>query len=310
MLTRFSSHTPRATSVRSTSVSKFLSLAAIATMTVVCQLGQVNKAAADPNPAVAERLSQLRQANPRPRFSVPKFCPSQMQAAITSIVERSTFADAEWGITIEPVSEPGSLFQYNPDASLIPASNVKLLTTSAALRIIGDRTPDRLPAMEEWIDTINQYSDNDYADALLTRIGGQSAVKEALANLGVNPDDYQQIDGSGLSRSNRAKPSTFMTLLKGMLNQNERDMFYNSLAVGGVSGTLRNRFKNTIAQGRVHGKTGTLTGVRALSGYLENDDYGTIAFSIMVNQPDQSGDVLVQAIDQIVLQAARVSYCD
>jgi serine-type D-Ala-D-Ala carboxypeptidase/endopeptidase (penicillin-binding protein 4) len=65
-----------------------------------------------------------------------------------------------------------------------------------------------------------------------------------------------------------------------------------------------------LVQGRVHAKTGTLQGVKALSGYLENANYGMIAFSIMVNQPEQSGQVLTQAIEQIVLQTAQVNRCD
>jgi serine-type D-Ala-D-Ala carboxypeptidase/endopeptidase (penicillin-binding protein 4) len=239
-----------------------------------------------------------------------QFCPTDLQTAITSIVERPTFANAHWGIAIEPLAESNTLYNYHPDASLIPASNIKLLTTSAALEIVGNRTPDRLHSLEDWINTVNRYSDNDYADALLSQIGGQNAVKQALSNLGVNPNDYEQIDGSGLSRDNRAKPSTFLTILRGMHTQNdEGTLFYDSLAVAGVSGTLRNRFLGTLAQGKIHGKTGTLQGVRALSGYVENADYGTIAFSILVNQPNQSGDVLVEAIDQIALQMTKVMRC-
>lgn len=211
---------------------------------------------------------------------------------------------------IEPVSVPTTLYQYNPDAFFIPASNIKLLTTAAALRVVGDRTPQYLSALESWITVINRDSDNSLADALLRRIGGQSIVRQALVSLGVNPDSYQQVDGSGLSRNNRAQPSAFVTLLKGMYTHSESKLFYQSLPVAGVTGTLRNRFHNTLAEGRVHAKTGTLRGVRALSGYVENPNYGTIAFSIVINQPGQSGQVMTQAIDQIVIQTIRVDRCD
>ncbi|MDX2215577.1 MAG: D-alanyl-D-alanine carboxypeptidase [Oculatellaceae cyanobacterium bins.114] len=76
-----------------------------------------------------------------------------------------------------------------------------------------------------------------------------------------------------------------------------------------VNGTWRNHFRNTPVQGRIHAKTGTLQGVRALSGNLENSSCGAIAFSIVVNQPRQSGAVMTQAIDQIVLSAAQVRRC-
>ena len=130
------------------------------------------------------------------------------------------------------------------------------------------------------------------ANSLLRRIGGQRAARNALSILGLDSSAYKQVDGSGLSRGNRAKPSALVSLLQGMYVGNlnkvdrnlENDLFYNSLAVAGVNGTLRNRFRNTPLKGRLHGKTGTLRGVRTLSGYLENTDYGTIAFSVMVNQ--------------------------
>jgi D-alanyl-D-alanine carboxypeptidase/D-alanyl-D-alanine-endopeptidase (penicillin-binding protein 4) len=130
-----------------------------------------------------------------------------------------------------------------------------------------------------------------------------------LTPLGVDPNTYIQADGSGLSRENRVQPSTFVTLLAAMQAREEGDIFYESLAIAGVSGTLRNRFRNTPVQGRLHAKTGTLNGVRALSGYLETDGYGTVIFSIVVNQPGQSGSVMLTAIDEMILQLSQLETC-
>ena len=252
------------------------------------------------------------------QFIEPKFCQSDLQTGIQAIVEAPRFRTAQWGILIKPISEGNVLYQHNPDLSLIPASNIKLLTTAAALQIFSDRDPAKLPSLSRRLTIVNRYSDNNEADSLLRSIGGQSAARNALASLGVNVDGFRQVDGSGLSRSNRATPSTLVTVLekfyagnvKTVTNPLSVDLFYDSLAIAGVNGTLRHRFQNTPVQGRLHGKTGTLRGVRALSGYLENDDYGIITFSIVVNQPGQSGQVLLQAIDQIVLQTAKVTHCD
>lgn len=254
------------------------------------------------NPAATEPADAYRMA--------PEFCQRDLDAAIASIVHDPRFRTAHWGILIEPIAEPTVLYQYNPDEFLIPASNIKLLTTAAALKVVGDRAPQYLAALENWITVINRDSDNGLADALLRRIGGQNIVRQALVVLGVNPASYQQVDGSGLSRSNRAQPSAFVTLLKGMYADSDSKLFYHSLPVAGVTGTLRNRFLNTPAEGQVRAKTGTLRGVRALSGYLENPTYGTIAFSIVINQPGQSGQVMTQAIDQIVKQTIQVNRCD
>jgi D-alanyl-D-alanine carboxypeptidase/D-alanyl-D-alanine-endopeptidase (penicillin-binding protein 4) len=94
-----------------------------------------------------------------------------------------------------------------------------------------------------------------------------------------------------------------------MMYAKGNDLFYRSLPVSGVNGTLRNRLKLPETQGKIRAKTGTLRGVRSLSGYLEHPYYGTILFSIMVNQPSQSGQVLVGAIDEIALRLAQLTPC-
>jgi D-alanyl-D-alanine carboxypeptidase/D-alanyl-D-alanine-endopeptidase (penicillin-binding protein 4) len=267
-------------------------------------LAQVSQPIAPPSPLAQPETSQPLE------LGEPRVCPRDLAAKITSIVNSPKFETAKWGILIEPLEDSNTLYRYNPDSLLIPASNIKLLTTAAALQMVNDRTPEALAPLAKWILVVNQHSDNASADALLRHIGGQKAVRRVLASLGVNPTSYAQFDGSGLSRKNRAKPSTFVRLLKGMYFADENGVFYRSLPVAGVSGTLRNRFRKTPAQGKVHAKTGTLNGVRALSGYVEAPNYGTIAFSIVVNQSQQSGTVLVQAIDQIVLQTSQVSRCE
>ncbi|MCU0550590.1 MAG: D-alanyl-D-alanine carboxypeptidase/D-alanyl-D-alanine-endopeptidase [Leptolyngbya sp. Prado105] len=262
-------------------------------------LGIWNQAATAQTPLESAPLS----------FSVPtnsRFCRSDLESSIASIVNHPRFDTARWGIVIKPIEKATILYQHNPNASLIPASNVKLLTTAAALQIV----PKQTRPFENLLAVVNRYSDNDQADALRRRIGGQSAIRNALKLLGVSSNSYAQVDGSGLSRSNRVTPTALVTLLESMFTHEQSGRFYQSLAVAGVNGTLRNRFRNTLVQGNLHGKTGTLRGVRALSGYLDNRNYGTIAFSIVVNQPGQSGQVLAQAIDQIVLQTAQVESCD
>jgi serine-type D-Ala-D-Ala carboxypeptidase/endopeptidase (penicillin-binding protein 4) len=239
-----------------------------------------------------------------------RICPKELPAALEAIRTRQGVASARWGVLVASATNPTVLYRHNPEDFLIPASNVKLLTTAAAMRVAVNRNTQELSVLRKLIEESNRFSDNYAANVLLKRIGGLEMVRNSLSPLGISPDSYRQIDGSGLSRNNRAKPSTFVRLLNAMYGRTENQLFYNSLAVGGVSGTLRNRFHNTMAEGRVHAKTGTLTGVRALSGYLENPNYGTMTFSIVVNQRWQSGEVLVKAVDQMVLQMARVTYCD
>ncbi len=293
----------------------------ITTITAGLNLDSLNRAEATvvPQPPKSNPAKSFPKSIPIyvPQIK-PRFCQKDLESAITSIVKNSSFKTARWGILIKPVREAKVLYQFNPNLSLIPASNTKLLTTAAAVRIYGDRNPEKLASLRPLLTAVNRYSNNSKANSLLRRIGGQRAARNALDILGLHTNAYKQVDGSGLSRANRAKPSALVSLLQGMYVGNlnkvdrnlENDLFYKSLAIAGVNGTLRNRFHNTPVKGRLYGKTGTLRGVRTLSGYLENTDYGTIAFSVMVNQPGQSGRRLISAIDRILLQTARVNRCD
>ncbi len=82
-------------------------------------------------------------------------------------------------------------------------------------------------------------------------------------------------------------------------------MWLAALPVGGVDGTLRNRFKGTPLEGRVRGKTGTLSGVRSLSGYVPNAAGETVLFSVMVNHHVRSAGEADRVIDAAVLRLHR-----
>jgi serine-type D-Ala-D-Ala carboxypeptidase/endopeptidase (penicillin-binding protein 4) len=246
----------------------------------------------------------------RDTLAAPVICPARLGLLIDNIIDQSTVAAGHWGIVAESPFSSEPIYSRNAEDFLIPASNIKLLTTAAALQLLDVTTPSSRSTLESRMRIINGNSDNWSADALLSQIGGTRAVQDTLLQLGVDPGGYRQVDGSGLSRNNIAQPKTFVNLLKAMRSAPGSDIFYNSLPVGGSTGTLRDRFRGTPVAGQVHAKTGTLNGVRALSGYLEHPEYGEITFSVVVNQPGQSGTVLVQAIDQIVVQLARVSMCE
>ncbi|MBD0335993.1 MAG: D-alanyl-D-alanine carboxypeptidase/D-alanyl-D-alanine-endopeptidase [Cyanobacteria bacterium Co-bin13] len=237
------------------------------------------------------------------------FCPSDLGAVLDAIANQPQFAGAQWGIVVEPTADATPFYARNATTPLIPASTMKLLTSAAALQIVAQRDPQQVGQLKPWLDRVNRESNNDAADALLRHIGGQQAVQQALVPLGVNPDSYWQVDGSGLSRQNRVQPAALVTLLKAMYTHENAALFYYSMPLAGVNGTLRNRFRGTPLAAQVRAKTGTLQGVRALSGYVSNADYGMVAFSITINQPGQSGPTMLQAIDQMVLRISQVRRC-
>lgn len=118
---------------------------------------------------------------------------------------------------------------------------------------------------------------SDYSD-------GARVLREWLENeVGLADNAFRLVDGSGLSRYNLITPSGTVTLLLHMWNHPNRVAYVQSLPIAGVDGTLSYRMKGTPAQGRVYAKTGTMSGVSCLSGYVHTNDGQWLAFSILTN---------------------------
>ena len=134
---------------------------------------------------------------------------------------------------------------------------------------------------------------------------GIAAVKRFLTEIGVAPDGIIQHDGSGLSRHNLITPSAVVQLYSYMGKQSRfSHAWRESLTVGGVDGTLRNRFKGTRAAGNVRGKTGTIDQVSALSGYVRTAAGEELVFSMVVNGVNEPG-ARTSAMDEIVVSLAN-----
>lgn len=179
------------------------------------------------------------------------------------------------------------------------------------------------PLAELLIPT-NQDSKNLYAEALLRQLGvvanpdmathsaleaGLAAIQTTLTTLDVNPESYVLADGSGLSRHNLVSPEALLQTLQAMHQSSDAAIYRNSLSVAGVNGTLRNRFQGTVVQGQLWGKTGAVSGNASLSGYFDPPHYAPLGISILVNQANQPGRVMRQAIDEMVLRLAQLRQC-
>lgn len=157
--------------------------------------------------------------------------------------------------------------------------------------------------MQTVVNEIMKESDNLNAEAMLTRIGAQTAderpvtarhglkaIAELMEQLGHNPDRYRLADGCGLSNYNYLSPRLLVSFLRHAYSRT--DVFqklYKALPVGGVDGTLKNRMRRgTPSYQRVHAKTGSFTAVNCLAGYVQNAGGHWLAFAIM-NQNALSG---------------------
>jgi PBP4 family serine-type D-alanyl-D-alanine carboxypeptidase len=115
----------------------------------------------------------------------------------------------------------------------------------------------------------------------------------------------QLIDGSGLSRRDTVSPETVLAVLQHMHDPSGSSPFVTALPVAGVDGTLSERMKNTPAAGNVRAKTGTMSNIRSLAGYVKTRDGETLAF--VVNNFEGTGAAANQALDSIAVSLASFS---
>ena len=141
---------------------------------------------------------------------------------------------------------------------------------------------------------VNKDSDNEWAERVLDAVGaevlggaattakGLKVLRDSLAELGLPSSAYQPFNGSGLGHQNRVTAAGMAGLLRRLyFDPRVGPELMQSLSVGGVDGTTRNRFRGTSAAHRVRAKTGTLNGVSCLSGFV-GDGSEVLAFSILV----------------------------
>lgn len=146
------------------------------------------------------------------------------------------------------------------------------------------------PTLHQIVNVTDVYSDNFFAEMLMKLLGarlgtagttaaGAAVVSEFARSLG---SGVNAVDGSGLTRSNRASPRQVVDLLLGMRDDPAGEEFIQDLALAGHEGTVDDRMHGTAAYGRCRTKTGTISGVSNLSGYCFNTSGRIMVFSILM----------------------------
>lgn len=127
-------------------------------------------------------------------------------------------------------------------------------------------------------------------------------ARDVLARLAVPVPGLVLADGSGLSRRNLIQPRQLTALLSAAWRAPWREPFFAALPLAGVSGTLRKRFQDGPAHGRVRAKTGTIARVVCLSGYVPRANLlaPPLVFSVLLNDFVCSDDEARAAIDAFV----------
>ena len=173
------------------------------------------------------------------------------------------------------------------------------------------------PPLRELLRHMLKHSDNLYAQVLLQDVGvetrrrgscpdrstapassedwGLCAMRAMLGRIGI-ADQAHFTEGSGLSRQDLVTPAATTSLLMWAGRQPFATDFRAALPVAGIDGTLQRRLKGTLADGNLSAKTGTLTHVYALSGYVADANGKPLAFSIYLNNYRRPRDSLGRAL--------------
>lgn len=166
------------------------------------------------------------------------------------------------------------------------------------------------PPLLEDLRLTGKLSQNLHAEMILrlvarertgvgSRVAGLTELRQFLDEAGIDGEQYNLHDGSGLSRLNVVTPKAIVSLLRYMGLGPLRENWMSVFAVGGVDGTLSARFNGKRERGRIQAKTGSLTHASTLSGYVTRRDGRVLVFSILANNFNGSASEIRGVTDRI-----------
>jgi D-alanyl-D-alanine carboxypeptidase/D-alanyl-D-alanine-endopeptidase (penicillin-binding protein 4) len=158
-------------------------------------------------------------------------------------------------------------------------------------------------------DSVNLYAEalmrlNAAAGAFPTNDAALEGVRKRLDSWGIASGSYQLVDGSGLSRRDAISADAVLAVLTRMADPSSQSPFVTALPIAGVDGSLASRMKGTAAEGNVKAKTGTMSNIRSLAGYVTTRDNERLAFAILINNFEGTGANANEALDAIAIRLA------
>jgi D-alanyl-D-alanine carboxypeptidase/D-alanyl-D-alanine-endopeptidase (penicillin-binding protein 4) len=196
--------------------------------------------------------------------------------------------------TVEPKPSLEIASLQSPAFSLIAAHTLKPSQnqyTELILRTLGKMRPT-----SDRPSSTSANQDNEAA--------GLQVLRDFLRQAGVGESDLVLSDGSGLSRNDMITANATVQLLTYMSKHKYFAQFRDALPIAGVDGTLRTRMKGTPAEGNVRAKTGSLSSVASLSGYVTTAAGEHLVFSMMLNNYPDAAAVRRDSIDAIAILLA------
>jgi len=173
----------------------------------------------------------------------------------------------------------------------------------------------RSPTLAEIARPLLKESINLYGEAFMrlntdkgvfpTNDAALDGLRKRLTAWGLSDGSYQLVDGSGLSRRDAISPEAVMAVLQRMSSSSDAAPFLMALPIAGVDGSLTGRMKGTAAEGNLRAKTGTMSNIRSLAGYVTARDGEHLAFVILMNNFEGTSAAANQAIDAVAVRIAE-----
>lgn len=224
------------------------------------------------------------------------------RVVVTGSIAVDASAGNEWVTVADPTAYAGDVLARALDAEGIRVDGgVGQGSTPQTARVLA--THESMP-LRQLLIPFMKLSNNMHAEALVKTMGqettgtgswgtGLAVVRDYAQRVGVDTSSLRISDGSGLSRFDLLSADHIADLLAAVRAEPWFQMWYDALPVAGnpdrfTGGTLRNRMRNTPAADNLHGKTGSMTSVTALSGYVTNADGRELVFSMVSNNYLQS----------------------
>ena len=212
---------------------------------------------------------------------------------------------------------------WRSGGSVVPAANEGEVTAlPAPIEIASLQSPPFSAIASHTL----KPSQNQYTELILRTLGrtqpplvsengrtrddedaGLEIVRNFLRQAGIGDNDVALNDGSGLSRNDLISANTTVALLTFMTKHKYFAQFRDALPIAGVDGTLRTRMRGTPAEGNVRAKTGSLSSVASLSGYVTTAGGEHLVFSMMLNNYPDASAVRRDSIDAIAVLLASFS---
>ncbi len=220
--------------------------------------------------------------------------------------------DADLGYLIVDITskDPVTVADYRAKQLMKPASTLKIFVTGAALEFFGK------PIIPE-VTITNQMSVNWRASKLLRKIGGKvyntattaagvKAIMDFWTTKGVDTEGMYFYDGNGLSKNNAISPKQLVDALYAMRTSPYFQVFYESLPLAGMTGTLHRAMKGSAAQGRIRAKTGTISSVKSFAGYVHTVSGRKLVFSLIVNGFSCRVKLMKKKLESVMIRMAEI----